>query len=810
MEETGGNIGALALLIASEEEADRVRMLLREAGLEAKPMAAACLAEGIRSADLAGAVLCDSTVRQNFDQIRLALGQQPVWSLFPFVILADRSVSADSAALYSKLGNVRILERPLHAPLLTQAVEASLHGRARQRLSGEHLAQRDSAASKLEQLTRELEERVRSRTEELRQANERLVLEAEERRSIEQRLRESEELHRFTVELGRQMVWTASPDGRILSLSPRFSELTGLDRHSDPHEGWLQVMHPDDSGQVWQFWTKLLESGEAGSTEFRMRMADGSYRTFLARAAPRRNKEGVIERWYGYTQDVEDQRRAEEQLRESEELHRRTMEMSRQIAWTADPDGRVTSVSPNFETVTGTKPVLPYPHQVVMHPEDVERVFSHWSDSRSKGEEHQAEFRLRVADGSYRTFRSRVSPLEDDRGRIVRWYGSTLDIHDQKTAEFARQSAEERYRLAAMATNDAIWDLDLTTNEIHWSETAGDVLGYPGEKLGTTSLEWWRERIHPDDRAHATESLERSVSRGKNRWSHSYRFRRASGEYGLFFDRGFIIRDGSGETTRFVGAMTDLTDRQKAEEEIRRMQAELIHVSRVSAMGTMASTLAHELNQPLTAVSNYVRGSRRLLEQPTPDRLKAIEQALEAAESGALRAGQIVRRLRELVARGTAATRPEELPKLIEDAGVLGFLDAHLLDINPRIELDPEAQWVEADRIQIQQVLINLIRNAFQAMEHSEDRDILISTKRVGGFVEVSVADRGSGISPEVRDALFSAFQGTKAEGMGIGLSISRTIIEAHGGKIWAEDREGGGTIFRFTLTASEGPKKGY
>jgi two-component system sensor kinase FixL len=222
-------------------------------------------------------------------------------------------------------------------------------------------------------------------------------------------------------------------------------------------------------------------------------------------------------------------------------------------------------------------------------------------------------------------------------------------------------------------------------------------------------------------------------------------------------------------------------------------------------MGAMASTLAHEINQPLTAITNYLRGSRRMLDTVEGDRLPEIREALEAAEAGALRAGQIVRRLRELVARGNVSMKTEDLPRLIDEACVLGFVDAHLRRISHRVAADPAARWVYADRIQIQQVLINLIRNAVHAMREQPTRHIRITTALSSSdMVEVSVEDSGVGLSPEIRDALFSPFRSTKAEGMGIGLSISRTIVEAHGGRIWAEDRNGGGAIFRFTLPLAE------
>jgi C4-dicarboxylate-specific signal transduction histidine kinase len=242
-------------------------------------------------------------------------------------------------------------------------------------------------------------------------------------------------------------------------------------------------------------------------------------------------------------------------------------------------------------------------------------------------------------------------------------------------------------------------------------------------------------------------------------------------------------------------------------DELRRLQAELIHVSRLSAMGTMASTLAHELNQPLMAVSSYISGSRRLLSDPEGYPEQAHE-ALLAAEAAALRAGQILRRLRDFVARGNASVRPEKLDTLIAEACELGFFDQHLLGLSHRVELDRSCDWIAADRIQVQQVLINLFRNAVQAMEGAARKEVMISSAPAsGGMVEISVSDTGAGIASEVREALFSPFQSSKPDGMGIGLSISRTIVEAHGGKIWAEDRRGG-AVFRFTLPCAEAPEE--
>lgn len=256
----------------------------------------------------------------------------------------------------------------------------------------------------------------------------------------------------------------------------------------------------------------------------------------------------------------------------------------------------------------------------------------------------------------------------------------------------------------------------------------------------------------------------------------------------------------------FTGFIRDLTDQQMTEARLRELQSEVTHMSRFTALGEMASTLAHEINQPLTAIANYLKGCRRLLERMADDQAAVLRDAVDRAADQALRAGSIIRRLREFVARGESERRIESLPKLIEDAGTLALIGARENDISVSFDLDPRADLVLADRVQVQQVLVNLIRNAIDALsEGGPRRELGITTRMLGNnMVEVSVADTGSGIAPQVMTQLFQPFVTTKSKGMGLGLSICRTIVEAHGGKISADPRAGGGTIFRFTLRVAK------
>ena len=257
----------------------------------------------------------------------------------------------------------------------------------------------------------------------------------------------------------------------------------------------------------------------------------------------------------------------------------------------------------------------------------------------------------------------------------------------------------------------------------------------------------------------------------------------------------------SGNQRFFTGFIRDLTERQKTEARLHELQQELVHISRLTAMGEMASTLAHELNQPLSAISNYLKGSRRMLEGTTDERSATMRDALEKAADQAMRAGQIIRRLRDFVSRGESERRVESITKLVEEASALALVGAKDHGINVQFSFDPSVSLVLADRVQVQQVLLNLIRNAMDAMETSERRNLSVTVLPEGsGHVLVSVADTGSGIAPDVAEQLFQPFITSKRHGMGVGLSISRTIIEAHGGKIWVEPNPGGGTIFRFTL----------
>jgi two-component system sensor kinase FixL len=272
---------------------------------------------------------------------------------------------------------------------------------------------------------------------------------------------------------------------------------------------------------------------------------------------------------------------------------------------------------------------------------------------------------------------------------------------------------------------------------------------------------------------------------------------------GSTFPMELAVGEMKSSTRFFTGFIRDLSERQRTEARLQELQSELVHISRLTAMGEMASALAHELNQPLSAIVNYLKGSRRILENKPDGDSQVVRDAIDKAAEQSLRAGNIIRRLRDFVARGESERRIESVKKLIEEASALALVGAKDQGVRVRFDFDPALEFVLADKVQVQQVVLNLMRNAIEAMEHSKRRELTISTSPAAdGMLAIEVSDTGSGIAPEIREQLFQPFVTSKATGMGVGLSISRTIIEGHGGRVSVHDNPGGGTVFRFTLRA--------
>jgi two-component system sensor kinase FixL len=368
----------------------------------------------------------------------------------------------------------------------------------------------------------------------------------------------------------------------------------------------------------------------------------------------------------------------------------------------------------------------------------------------------------------------------------------------------ALQAAEARLRSILETVPDAMIIIDERGRVESLSTTAERLFGYAADEVVGCNIKMLMPTPH---REQHDGYLKRYLTTGERRIIGIGRVVVGQRKDGTTFPMHLTVGElRSADRHYFTGFIRDLTDQQLTETRLTELQSEVTHMSRFTALGEMASTLAHEINQPLTAITNYLKGSRRLLERMKGEQASMLREAVGKAADQALRAGDIIRRLREFVARGESERRVESLAKLVEDASTLALIGARENGVEVSFRLDAAADLVFADRIQIQQVLVNLIRNAIEIMvETSERRELEIATVASGEeTVEVSVADSGPGLAPEVAAQLFQPFVTTKRKGMGLGLSICRTIVEAHGGRIWGDPRPGGGTVFRFTLRAAK------
>jgi two-component system, LuxR family, sensor kinase FixL len=368
-------------------------------------------------------------------------------------------------------------------------------------------------------------------------------------------------------------------------------------------------------------------------------------------------------------------------------------------------------------------------------------------------------------------------------------------INELDRAQQQLRASEELYRYVVELSSLIPWTADGRGNILTVGARWTDWTGAPtNAALGTG----WIEYLHPDDHDPVLAAWSEALQRGTP-LQLEYRLRTAAGTYRWCHVRTRRREDCGHADAIWYGTLEDVHERRTAQEALQRTQAEQVNVARLSAMGTMATAIAHDLNQPLTAAAHYLRGCRRMLAETgkvDPD----IDEGLDGADRNIIRASDIVRRVREFVARGTVERAPEWLSPLIDEACDFALGDAAAHGITHCARLEPGLR-VLVNRVQIQQVLINLLRNAADALQDQPRREITISARRCSGDLAlVSVMDSGGGVADEIRDRLFDPFVTTSKGGMGVGLSISRTIVEAHGGTIWHEAGPRRGTVASFTL----------
>lgn len=603
----------------------------------------------------------------------------------------------------------------------------------------------------------------------------------------------------LAIEAAGVGTWRWDLATNAVSLSPSSREFIGAPSASVDYPKFLAQLHPDDRDLVDRSLRRSLATSERHDIAFRILSTDGMERRFRLRGgvfadggrpvALRGILIDVIQR----TADEADGRLAAIVASSDDAIVGKTL------------DGIITDWNHGAEMIYGysAEEIIGKPISILLPPgqEDEESVIL--ARLRNGERIEHFETRRRRKDGKIIDVSLTASPLRDGFGRLVGASKVARDITAAKYSENALAEREAHLQSVLDTVPDAMVVIDTQGIMQSFSTAAERLFGYTtGEAIGQNV-----SMLMPAPyREQHDGYLARYLATGERRIIGIRRIIVGQRKDGSTFPMELSVGEvHSGERRFFTGFVRDLTERQQTEQRLQELQAELIHMSRFTALGEMASTLAHELNQPLTAVANYLKGGRRLLEAGQSNSVPMAAEAMERAAEQALRAGQIIRRLREFVARGESERQVENLVKLIEEASALALVGAKETGVRVSFQFGARAEFVLADKIQVQQVLLNLIRNAVEAMQEMTKRELTIATRQLDNeTVRIDVADTGPGIAPEIANHLFQPFITTKRQGMGVGLSISRTIIESHGGRLWAEPNAGGGTVFRLTLKAIE------
>ena len=470
------------------------------------------------------------------------------------------------------------------------------------------------------------------------------------------------------------------------------------------------------------------------------------------------------------------------------------------LAWCNLPDGSNEFVNQPWHDYTGLTPKQAHGWgwQVAIHPDDLPKVLDKWREHPASGEPGEIEARLRRFDGVDRWFLFRVNPLRDESGNIVKWYGTNTDIDDRKRAEEELRRNEAFLAEAQHLSQIGSFSWRVATGEITWSEQLYRIFEFDPNMLVT--LELIGTRVHPKDMYLLQDMITRAQDKAHDfEYEHRLLMPDHSVKYLHLIAHATRDRDGQLE---YIGAIQDVTQRRHSEEALGKARSELAHVSRVTTLGALTASIAHEVNQPLSGIITNAGTCLRMLAADPPNVDGARETARRTIRDGN-RASDVIKRLRALFSKKKPTTESMDLNEATREVIALSLTRLQRNGVILLPELADDLPLVTGDRVQLQQVIMNLLLNASEAMSGVDDRprQVMIRTEGdEGDRVRLTVQDAGVGFEPQDVNRLFEAFYTTKRDGMGIGLSVSRSIIESHHGRLWATPNDGPGATFSFSI----------
>jgi PAS domain S-box-containing protein len=621
--------------------------------------------------------------------------------------------------------------------------------------------------------------------------------EAKIRSLVEAQTPQAEDELRAIIDNAPVFLWSDLPDGYCDFLNQRWLTYFNLSLQEAQGAGWATLLHPDDVAHHLESWQKSVSTGIPFETEARYRRPDGEYRWFLNRADPLRDKTGRIVKWYGTNIDIENLKRTERRLRESERRFRDYAETASDWFWEIGPDYKFTLLT---ENAFGSDPARRIGTVCWDHALDLESEQEKWQlvwatlDSRKPFR----DFVYCSVDGTGSPMYVKVSgkPVFDANGEFRGYRGIGTNVTAIMRAQEALRESEARFRTLVDHATDGFILRGEDGTIIDANRQACESLGYSRDELiRMTPLDF-----NPDMDAATLQHHSERMRTGEI-LTFETRHRRKDG---TVFPVEVRVREfQQGGQRMIISLARDITERKRAAEALREMRMQLAHANRVATMGQLSASITHEVNQPITAAVTYALAARRWLRAEPPN-LCEVDDALSHIVKEGNRAGEVVGRIRALIKKAPARKDAVEINDAILEVIALTRTEVANSSVSVRMQLAEGLPRVQGDRVQLQQVLLNLIINAIEAMRDvgEEERELLISTRNEPDGVSVEVRDSGPGFAPATLEDVFEAFYTTKAGGLGMGLSICRSIIEAHGGRLWASANLPRGASFQFALPA--------
>jgi PAS domain S-box-containing protein len=596
------------------------------------------------------------------------------------------------------------------------------------------------------------------------------------------------------------LVWSALPDGNVEFCNQRWLDYTGMSFNEIKGWGWAAAIHPEDLTDLREGWRTALVGSTSFEAEARMQRADGCYRWFLIQAVPLRDSAGRIIRWYGTNTDVEELKLAQEELQKQTSRLDQLFEQSPEAVAVLSTDDRIVRVNKEFTHVFGYEPeeVLQRPINDLIVPEAQMESSRAYTRLLQQGGRVEVETLRRRKDETEIEVSLLAISVRTASGEQIVNYAIYRDITERKRADGRLRESEARFQAMADTAPVLIWmtGTDGLCNYFNkpWLDFTGRTME---QEVGTG----WMEGVHPDDVQGCFDGF-LPAFHARKPLRMEYRLKRADGEYRWLMESGIPRYTGAGEFAGYIGSNIDITGLKRAEAEgqrLRQLEADLAHMNRVSMMGELAASLAHEIKQPIAAALMDARTCVRWLRRDTPDVAEGCEAASRMIHD-ATRAAEVIDRVRSLYRRDTSDRELLDVNEIIREMIILLHDKADRNSVSIHTELDLGLPLITADRVQLQQVLMNLMLNGIESMKDANGELTITSKRNEDGQLLVLVSDSGIGLPMEEVDRIFQAFFTTKAQGTGMGLSISRRIIESHGGRLWASGNTGGGATFQFTL----------